>query len=156
MELSTISGRVALGGYHLSDPLPACGLSTSWIRVGNLVVIAGQGPTVDGQLKYVGKIGADLSVAQGRLAAELCALNILAQLAAACGDQVARVEAVKLSGVINCTDNFSEQDEIMDAASELIIRILGTRGYHTRSAAGTNALASQMAMQVEAIFQVYG
>lgn len=119
---------------------------------GKLVFIAGQVPrSPDGKLKYVGKVGKDLTEKEGYDAARLCALNCLAQLQAAAGslDKVKRI--VRLGGFVNCVPEFANQPQVINGASDLIVQLFGDKGRHARTAVGAASLPANVATEVEMI-----
>lgn len=122
---------------------------------GNLLFIAGQVPRAeDGQLKYIGKIGQDLSVEEGYASARLCALNCLSQVQSALGslDRVKRI--IRVGGFVNCIDGFSEQPQVINGASDVIVEIFGDKGRHARAAVGNNSLPGNVATEVDMIVAV--
>lgn len=126
-----------------------------YVKVGSLVFISGQLPILNGELKYLGKIGRDLTVENGQQAARLCALNILAQLKQACGGELNRVErCVRLGGFVNSTDDFKDHSLVINGASHLILEVFEDKGHHGRAAIGVNSLPLGVAVEVEAIFEV--
>src|SRR5687768_15607687 len=99
---ATIADKVAALGLTLPKPSMPAGNFVPTVIVNRTLHVAGQGPRIDGKVIYEGKVGTDLSVEQGRAAAELCALNLLAHLSVACEGQLSRVgRAVRLCGVVN-------------------------------------------------------
>lgn len=124
------------------------------LKVDNLVFTAGQLPMVKGELKYKGKLGADMSVVEGRSAAEICALNCLAAIAGVIGnlDNIERV--VKLTAFVNSADNFTDQPKVANGASELIGKIFGENGKHVRSAVGVNELPLNAPVEIEMIVKI--
>ncbi len=124
------------------------------LKVDNLVFTAGQLPMVKGELKYKGKLGADVSVEDGRNAAEICALNCLAAIAGVIGnlDNIERV--VKLTAFVNSADNFTDQPKVANGASELIGKIFGENGKHVRSAVGVNELPLNAPVEIEMIVKI--
>ena len=126
-----------------------------YVQEGTLIFIAGQVPRGDdGQLQYVGKVGKELSVEDGYAAARLCAINCLAQLRAALGslDKVKRI--VRVGGFVNCTDGFTQQPQVINGASDLIVEVFGEKGKHARAAVGNNALPGNVATEVEMVAAV--
>lgn len=120
---------------------------------GNQVHIAGQLPLRDGALMYPGKVPVDVTEEQAREAARQCAINILAALDEACGgnlDQVAR--CVRLEGFVACSDDYTRQSAVMNAASALMEDVFGERGRHTRVAVGTNSLPLNACVEIAALF----
>jgi enamine deaminase RidA (YjgF/YER057c/UK114 family) len=125
------------------------------VRSGNLLFIAGQVPVRDGKLEFVGKLGAGLSVEQGRQAARLCAINILAQVAAALdGDLDRVVRCVRLGGFVNAVPEFTEQPQVINGASDFIVEVFGDSGKHARTAIGAGSLPRGVAVEVDAIFEI--
>lgn len=118
-----------------------------------LVYIAGQVPLVDGKPLYAGSVPDAVSVEQAREAAQRCALNILAQLEAAAGlENVEQV--VQLTAFVNSQDGFGGQPEVANAASELLVEVLGDAGRHSRNAVGVNALPRDVVVEITAVVQV--
>lgn len=153
--MSEIERRLAELGHALPPVNPPQGNYLSYQRAGNLVFVAGQGPRLDGRLVYQGIVGGDLGLDEGRKAAQLCALNILAQLQHACGGDLSQVvRMVRVAGLVRCTVDFGDQAKVLNAASDLICAVLGEAGPHARIASGTHALPSGMAVEIEAIAEV--
>ncbi|MDP6705073.1 MAG: RidA family protein [Alphaproteobacteria bacterium] len=122
---------------------------------GNTVYIAGQVPFVDGALKHKGRVGETYTVEEAREVARICALNILAQLKAACeGDLDRVVRCLKLGGFVACAEGFGEMPEVVNGASDLMVEVFGEAGRHARFAVGTNALPRGVPVEVDAIFEI--
>lgn len=122
---------------------------------GNQVFVSGQVPFVDGKIQYQGKVGKDFTTEEAAKCARVCALNILAQVKAACGGDLDRiVQCVKLGGFVNCIDGFAEQPKVINGASDLMVEVLGDKGRHARFAVGTNALPLNVAVEIDAIFEI--
>ncbi len=122
---------------------------------GNLLYISGQiSIDAEGQL-IKGKVGKDLNTEQAYMAAERCALNIIAQAKKACSDDLSKIKScIKLTGFVNSTDNFIEQPKVINGASDLIKKVFGDKGSHTRAAVSTNSLPLGVAVEVDAIFEI--
>ncbi|WP_433787788.1 RidA family protein [Actinomycetospora sp. CA-101289] len=120
-----------------------------WSLAGDVLHLAGQG--ADG---HVGRLGADLAVADGYAAARACALNLLAQARDALGslDRVAQV--LVLRGYVTCTDEFTDQPAVVDGASDLLAAVFGARGEHARTAIGVRALPRGFAVELDAMLRV--
>lgn len=147
--------RLAALGLELPDvPTPAAAYQP-WRRAGDLVFTAGQLPVVDGALPRTGKLGAELTTADGAELARTAALNVLAAAAAAAGD-LDRVRVVKLTVFVASTPDFVEQHLVANGASELIGEVLGDEGIHARSAVGVPALPLDAPVEVEAVLEVRG
>jgi enamine deaminase RidA (YjgF/YER057c/UK114 family) len=126
-----------------------------YVTTGKLVYISGQIPVKDGRPDFIGKLGREFSVDDGRKAAQSCALQVLAWIGLACdGDLDRVVRCVRLGGFINCTPDFADQPEVMNGASDLLTEVLGERGRHARAAVGVNALPRGVAVEVDAIFEI--
>lgn len=133
-------------------PAPAANY-VPYVRSGNLLYVSGQisaGP--DGLIK--GRLGDDLDVAAGAAAARRCGLALLAQARAALGslDQIKRV--VKLGGFVCSTSDFTDQPEVVNGCSDLMVEVFGDAGRHARAAVSVNALPRGVAVEIEAIFEV--
>ena len=122
---------------------------------GNLLYISGQiSIDAEGQL-IKGKVGKDLNTGQAYMAAERCALNIIAQAKKACSDDLSKIKScIKLTGFVNSTDDFIEQPKVINGASDLIKKVFGDKGSHTRAAVSTNSLPLGVAVEVDAIFEI--
>jgi enamine deaminase RidA (YjgF/YER057c/UK114 family) len=120
---------------------------------GNLIFVSGQVTASPEGLRYVGVVGRDLTVEDGKAAARLCALNVIAQLAAACDlDRVKR--CVKLTVFINAVPEFTQHPEVANGASDLMADVFGEAGKHARAALGAGSLPRGVACEVEAIFEI--
>jgi enamine deaminase RidA (YjgF/YER057c/UK114 family) len=126
-----------------------------YVRTGNLLVMAGQVCQWNGERRFIGKLGREFSVEQGQEAARLCALNLLAQAKVAlAGDLDRIVRCVRLGGFVNSTADFVDQPRVVNGASDLMVELLGDAGRHARTAIGTNVLPFDLAVEVDAIFEV--
>ena len=117
----------------------------------NNLYISGQGPSKDGNIIFKGKIGIDISEEEGIKAAELCCINIIAALKTVInGDWERLEEFVKLGGFVNCTAEFTNHPKIINGASDLLVKIFGERGKHTRFAVGSNSLPINISVEIDA------
>jgi enamine deaminase RidA (YjgF/YER057c/UK114 family) len=127
----------------------------AYVQTGNLVVISGQLPIKDGAITCVGKLGRDVTIEQGKEAAKLCALYLLAQVQHACGGDLSRVKrCVRVGGFVNSTDDFVDQPQIVNGASDVLVAVLGDAGRHARTSLSVNSLPRGAAVEVEAIFEI--
>ena len=149
-----IETRLAEMGLELpAAPAPAANY-VPYVISGDLVFVSGQIPNTETGL-ITGKLGADMSVAEGREAARICALNLLAQLRAACGGDLDRLErVVKLGGFVNCTPDFTEHPQVINGASDFFGDLLGETGAHARAAVGCVSLPLGVAVEIEGIFRI--
>lgn len=121
-------------------------------RTGCYLTLSGQGPLVNGELRYTGRIGAELTVEQGYDAARLSALNLLAVLKAAAGD-LDRIALVKVLGFIAAAPEFTAYPAVLNGASDLFLAALGERGRHSRSAVGVYGLPFGLPVEIELVAQ---
>lgn len=123
--------------------------------VGNLVIVSGQIPLVDGKVAVTGKLGDTVSIEDGQRAARICFVNLLAQLKAATGgdlDRVARV--VRLGGFVACAPGFTQHPQVVNGASDLAVAVFGDKGKHARAAVGCPSLPGDAAVEVEGMFEL--
>jgi enamine deaminase RidA (YjgF/YER057c/UK114 family) len=125
------------------------------VITGNHLYVSGQLPMKEGKIVYSGHLGRDHDVASGTKAAELCAINILAQANAALSGGLERiVNLVRINGFVSSTPDFTEQHLVLNGASNLLADILEERGRHTRLAIGAAALPLNAAVEIDAIFEI--
>ena len=123
--------------------------------VNKLLYISGQISMSENGELIKGKLGSDLQVDDGYKAAERCALSIIAQAKKACNDDLSKIKScVKLTGFVNSTDDFTDQPKVINGASDLIAKVFGEAGMHTRAAVSTNSLPLGVAVEVDAIFEL--
>jgi enamine deaminase RidA (YjgF/YER057c/UK114 family) len=121
---------------------------------GDLLYVSGQLPLKDGKLQWPGQVGVEVTVDQAIQAAQQCGVNILAQVKAALGDLDRVVRVVRLGVFVACQESFTQQPEVANGASDLMVAVFGDIGQHVRAAVGTNALPRGACVEVEAIFAV--
>ena len=150
-----IEARLAELGIELPQASAPVANYVPYTTSVNLVVVSGQGSVRGGKAEFVGKLGRDISVAEGRQAAKLCALNILAHLKNACGGDLDRVKRVlRLGGFVNCMPEFTDMPQDVNGASDLMVEIFGDAGKHARAAVGVASLPLGVAVEVEAMFEI--
>lgn len=150
-----IDAKLADLGITLPQAAAPAANYVPYTITGNLVFISGQVPFVDGKLAYQGKVGSDFSVEEGVACAKICALNIIAQLKSACGGDLDKVtRCVKLGGFVNCIDGFGDQPKVINGASDLMVDVFAEKGRHARFAVGTNALPMNVAVEIDAVFEI--
>ena len=142
-------------GIMLPDaPAPAANY-VPYVVAANMVYVSGQLPLVDGKLSVTGHVGKNISTEEAAGQARLCAINLLAQLKAACGGDLSRVkQVVKLGGFVACTDDFTDQPEVINGASDLMVEVFGETGRHARFAVGSNTLPRGTCVEVEGTFLI--
>ncbi|WP_152332646.1 RidA family protein [Parasaccharibacter apium] len=126
------------------------------VRTGNLLVVSGQLPLVDGKLLITGKLGAEVSNQAGTACARACFINILAQLNTALNGDLSRVRrVVRLGGFMACTPDFTDHAAVMNGASDLAAEVFaGEVGQHARSTVGVPSLPLNAPVEIEAMFEV--
>ncbi|MGW1025623.1 RidA family protein [Streptomyces sp. NPDC002577] len=152
--MSDIHTRLRERGLRIPEPLKPGGNYVPFVRSGRQLLVAGQICRTDEVVQYEGVVGVDLTVAQARQAAALCALNTLAVAGLACDGDFDRLRALKLTGYIRCGTDFADQALVMDGASDLLVLALGERGRHVRAAVGVAALPRRAPVEIETLFEV--
>ncbi len=123
--------------------------------IGNLLYISGQISIDEKGALIKGKLGKDINVDKGYLAAERCAINIISQAKKACNGDLNKIKGcVKLTGFVNSTDDFIEQPKVINGASDIVSKVFGDIGKHTRAAVSVNSLPLGVAVEVDAIFEL--
>jgi len=149
-----IEEKIASLGITLPSPPAPAGSYVPVVISHNLAFVAGQIPTENGQVRFKGKVGKDVSIEAGQQAARLCTINALAQLKSALGslDKVARI--IKVTGFVNCDPSFTDQPKVINGASDLLVQVFGENGKHARAAVGVSSLPLDSAVEVEFIVEV--
>lgn len=150
-----IEARLRELGIELPRPAAPVANYVPFVTAGNLVFIAGQICQWQGEARHVGKLGGGVALADGREAARLCALNLLAHAKVACGGDLDRVRrCVQLRGFVNCTPEFTDMPQVVNGASDLMVDVFGDIGKHARAAVGVGSLPAGVAVEVEAVFEI--
>jgi len=149
-----IETRLAALGVALPEaPAPAANY-VPFVQVGDLLHVSGQ-ISNDGGTLITGKLGDTMGVEDGAAAAQTCAIALLAQVKAACGGDIERLErVVKLTGFVNSTPDFTDQPKVINGASDFLAEALGERGRHARSAVSAASLPFGVAVEIEGIFRL--
>lgn len=149
-----ITQRLAELGFALPAPAAPVANYVPFAAFGGLIVISGQGPIL-GEERILGKLGAEISLEAGIRAAQLCFINLLAQLRSACAGDLGRVRrVVRLGGFIAATAAFTEHARVMNGASDLAVAVFGERGRHARTTVGVPSLPLDFAVEVEGWFEI--
>ena len=141
-------------GLTIPQPPAPMGLYVPAVRTGSLVFCSGQGPSVEGVLKYVGKVGGTLTLEDGIQAARICALNCLAEVRSVIGSLNSIRRIVHLRGFVNSAPDFFDQPKVVNGASQLMLDVFGETGSHARAALGTANLPSNIAVELEMVVEV--
>jgi enamine deaminase RidA (YjgF/YER057c/UK114 family) len=128
------------------------------IRVENLIFISGQIPidieSSNNDLKYKGKVGRDISIEQAQEAGKVCCLNALLHLKNMIKDLDKIKRIIKITGYVNCDENFVEHPKVINGASDFLIKIFDEKGRHTRVAIGVNSLPLGSPIEIDFIIQI--
>ncbi|MBC9210117.1 RidA family protein [Roseomonas aerophila] len=151
-----IEGRLATLGITLPTPAAPIANYVGFNFAGpNLLVVSGQIPLQEGKILFTGKVGAQVSLEDARAAARLCLINVLAQVKAALGGDLDRVQkVVRLGGFIAAGPDFTQHAQVMNGASDLAVEVFGDIGRHARSTIGVPSLPGDAAVEVEGMFEV--
>ena len=150
-----IEARLKELGIELPQPAAPIANYVGYTVSGSLVVLSGQLCSWNGQLRHIGKLGAGIGIDEGKDAARLCALNLLAQARAAAGGDLDRIRRVlRLGGFVNCTPDFTDMPQIVNGASDLMVEVFGDAGRHARAAVGVSSLPGGVAVEVEGMFEL--
>jgi enamine deaminase RidA (YjgF/YER057c/UK114 family) len=150
-----VEARLADLGLTLPPPWTPRGAFLPWRREGNLLFLSGQICEREGSVVVEGPVGAACSVEQAKAAAQICALNLLFHIKAACGgDLDAIAEIVRLGGFVNCVPGFPDAPAVINGASEIFISLYGEAGRHARTAIGVAGLPGNAAVEVDAIVRL--
>lgn len=150
----SIENKLAELGVTLPNaPAPAANY-VPFVQIGETVYVSGQ-ISNDANGLIIGKLGGDMEVDAGIAAAKTCAVNLLAQVKAACdGDLDRLVRVIKLTAFVNSTSDFTDQPKVVNGASDFLVELLGDAGRHSRSAVSAASLPLGVAVEIEGIFQI--
>ena len=152
----SIEGKIKELKITLPEPKDPVGEYVATKIVKNLLYVSGQISINEQGNLIKGKLGKDLDAQQGYLAAKRCGLAIISQVKKACKDDLSKVKScIKLTGYVNSTDDFCDQPKVINGASEIISKIFEEKGLHTRAAISSNSLPLGVAVEVDAIFEIY-
>lgn len=141
-------------GVTLPEPAKPVAAYIPYSRSGNLIFISGQDCRVNGELKYKGKVGQDVTEEEAYDAAKITAINLLAILKSAVGDLDKVKRIVNLHGYVNSAKGFVRQPMVINGASEFLVEVFGERGKHSRCALSCNELPFDTAVEIDMIVEV--
>lgn len=124
------------------------------VRVGDLIFTSGQLPMQNGVLQFPGQLGSTVSVEEGSQAARISVINCLSAVKGLLGNLDAIEQIVKVTVFINSAASFTQQPEVANGASDLLLEIFGEAGKHSRSAVGVSALPRNASVEIEMIVKV--
>jgi enamine deaminase RidA (YjgF/YER057c/UK114 family) len=144
----TIEARLKELGIELPAPPAAVGAYVTWVRTGNLVVTSGQLPWQNQVMRWPGRVGIEVSVADGYQAARIAGINAIAQLKTATSDLEKVRRLFRLEGNVHCGEGFRDHPKVLDGASELFEAVFAERGRHTRTAIGVREMPLNACVQI--------
>ncbi|RVT92568.1 RidA family protein [Sphingomonas crocodyli] len=151
----TIEARLSELGIAIPAPAAPVAAYVPTVEVNGLLHISGQLPFREDGSFQKGHLGKDVSLEEGQEAAKRCAIMLIAQIKAALGGDLERVERiVKLGAFISSTSDFTDQPKVANGASELMLAVFGDAGRHARSAVGVPVLPLGAAVEIDAIVAV--
>ena len=152
--MSQVEDRLAELGIELPKPNPPVANYVPFVRMGDLIHISGQ-VSIDASGGIKGVVGEDVDAETAKRAARLCAINLLAQMKAACEGHLGRVKrVVKLGGFVQAGPGFFDIPQVVNGASDLMVEVFGDAGRHARSAVGVYRLPLNFAVEVDAVVAV--
>ena len=150
-----VAGRLQALGIQLPEPPAPVANYVAYLVQDNFAYIAGQIPFANGELLFPGSVPNEVSVDAARIAARQCGINILAALSGACDGNLDRVrQCMRLDGFVASADGFTQQPQVINAASDLMVEVFGDAGRHTRTAVGVNELPLNACVEISAVFVV--
>ena len=139
----------------LPDPKDPVGTYVASKKIGNILFISGQISINEEGKLITGKLGKDLNTNEGYEAAKRCGLAIISQVKKACENDLTKVRScIKITGYVNSTNDYTEQPRVINGASEIISKVFGDKGLHSRAAISSNSLPLGVAVEVDAIFEI--
>ena len=153
--MSSIEDKLKQLNIVLPEPKAPVGAYVATKIVGNLLFISGQISIDQNKNLIKGKVGKDLTVEQGYNAAQRCGLSLIAHAKKACDDDLNKIKScIKLTGYVNSTEEFVDQPKVINGASDVIAKILGKIGEHTRAAVSVNSLPLGVSVEIDGIFEI--
>ena len=155
--LSTVEARLAEKGFELPRAASPAANYVPYTISESLIYVSGQITSLNGKLKFIGRLGENIDIETGYHAAQLCGLNLIAQVKEACSGDLERVKKViRLGGFVNSSPDFFEHPKVLNGASDLMVSAFGTAvGQHSRFAVGVASLPLGVAVEVDATFQIH-
>ena len=146
--------RIKALGIQLITPTAPIANYLKAVRVGNLVYLSGHGPDKPGGGQVTGKVGSDLTVEQAKDAARLVGISLLSTLKAEIGDLNKVKRIVKVTGMVNAVDTFTQHPKVINGCSDLLVQVFGENGKHARCAVGMSSLPNNIAVEIEMIVEL--
>jgi len=153
MNISMILHKLKEVGITLPNPPNPAGSYIPVVTTGNLAFVSGQIPIQDGEVKFTGKIPDEQTIESAQEAAKLCIINGLAQLNAFFGTLENITKIIRISGFVNSSPDFTDQPKIINAASDLLFKIFGDNGKHSRIAISAGSLPLNATIEIDMIVE---
>ncbi len=154
IQAQTPEEKIQGAGNQLPPVTKPMANYVKFVRTGNLIFLAGHGPTKPDGSTITGKVGKDLTVEQGYEAAKITALSLIATLKNALGELSRIKQIVKVNGYVNCLPDFIDHPKVMNGCSDLLVQVFGEKGKHARAAMGMVALPSNIAVEIEMVVEI--
>jgi enamine deaminase RidA (YjgF/YER057c/UK114 family) len=152
---ATIDVRLARLGIELPGVGKPVANFVPCVKAGRMLYVSGQITSWNGQIRYVGRVGAEISLDDARAAARLCALNLLAQVKAFVGDLDRVTRVCQVQGFVNAVPGFSDHPAVLNGASDLLVEVFGEAvGRHARFAVGAGSLPFNVAVELAGVLEV--
>ena len=149
-----IDEKLASLNIILPTPPKPAGSYVPVVITGNLAFVSGQIPIKDGKVAFLGKVPKDLTIEEAQKAAKLCIINALAQLKIELGSLDSISKIVRVSGFVNSATEFTEQPKVINAASDLLYEIFGSKGQHSRIAIGVANLPLNSCVEIDMVVEI--
>lgn len=149
-----IEQKIEQLGHKLPEVPEPLGVYIPALKVGDILFLTGVIPEVNGEVKYKGKLGKDLTINEGYEAAKICALNALAVARSYLGDLDRIERIIKVVGYINSAQGFIDQPKVLNGASEFFVKTFGEKGEHVRLAIGVAELPANACIEAEVIMHI--
>lgn len=151
----SIDRRLAELGIELPEPSRPGANYVPFTWSGKQLFLTGQLSQWNGERRFIGKLGREFGIEDGRQAARLSALNLISHLRAALDGDLDRMShCLRLAGYVNSLPSFTDQSKVMDGASDLFVDVFGEAGRHARLAIGVAVLPYDVAVEVEGVFEI--
>ncbi len=154
MTMPCIEDTLAVLGFSLPEAPNPIAEYVPAKRIGDMVYVSGQGPIRDGKPTCVGRVGKDVTAEKAYEAAQLCVLNGLAAIKQLVGSLDCVSQIVSIRAFVSSADEFHDQPQVVDGASNLLVRVFGDRGRHARAALGTSVLPGNISVEIEMIASI--
>jgi enamine deaminase RidA (YjgF/YER057c/UK114 family) len=156
--MSKAAGRIEARLDELKIELPTAAKPVAnfvpCVQTGNTLFVSGQVTAWNGEFRYVGKVGREISLEEAQQAARVCALNVIAQARAYLGDLDRVKRVIMVQGYVNAIPEFTDHPKVVNGASDLFVQVFGEAGKHARFALGAGSLPFNVAVEVAAVLEV--